>query len=87
MLATKLSNKSSKRKRFSFAQFLKLLVLVFVTIVITSYGVLSVQATYHYTINPARDLGSASPTQYDLSYENVSFPSAAEDKLTLSAWF
>jgi dipeptidyl aminopeptidase/acylaminoacyl peptidase len=89
MLATKLSHKTSKR--FSLAKFvvkfLKLLGLVFVTIFVTGYAVLSVQATYHYTINPARDLGGASPAQAGLSYENVSFPSAAEDKLTLRAWF
>lgn len=52
-----------------------------------TYAGLSVYKAYDYTTTPRQAIGSASPADEGLQYENVTFPSAADDGVQLTGWW
>jgi dipeptidyl aminopeptidase/acylaminoacyl peptidase len=52
-----------------------------------TYAGLSVYKAYDYTTTPRQAISSASPADEGLHYENVTFPSAANDGVQLTGWW
>jgi dipeptidyl aminopeptidase/acylaminoacyl peptidase len=67
--------------------WLLLSVVVIVILLTAAYAGLSVYKAYDYTTTPRQAIGSASPADEGLQYENVTFPSAADDGVRLTGWW
>jgi dipeptidyl aminopeptidase/acylaminoacyl peptidase len=79
--------KRKDKKPFNRGRFFRLALVAVVAAVIFGYVGLSLYAAVNYTTSPNRTLGSDRPSDYGLNYEEVAFPSAASDKLTIRGWW
>lgn len=65
-----------------------LLVLLGIPLILSvTYSGLAIYKAYDYTTTPRQDTSSIAPPDDGLTYQDVSFPSAAGDAVTLSGWF
>ena len=71
----------SKKRLFIF------LALTLVSIFLVVYLFISVYGANSFTSSPNRSLGDDTPAKYGLTYENISFQSTANDKLTMRGWW
>ncbi len=71
------------RGRCGLAAGLFLLVILLTAL----YASLSVYKAYDYTSTPAQSLGSETPRDRGLAYEDVAFESAGDDAVMLSGWW
>ncbi len=78
---------SVPQKSLRWIKFLRLISVAVLFLLAFSYISISISWANSFTSAPNRTLGPLIPTQYGLSYENVSFQSAAEDKINLRGWW
>jgi len=62
-------------------------IVILTLLLAATYAGLSVYKAYDYTTTPRQAIGSASPADEGLQYENVTFPSAADDGVRLTGWW
>lgn len=70
------------RRRIQFAAIVLVIVLLAV-----AYAGASVYKAYSYTNTPGQNTALITPPHDGLTYQDVTFPSAANDGVTLSGWF
>ncbi len=71
----------SKKRLFVFV------VAELLSIVVLLYVIVAVYGTFSFTSAPSRALGPDTPARYGIKYREVSFQTAARDKLTLRGWW
>ena len=81
------STPTSPDKTFNPKRFARTAVIVLPATLIIIYVIFSIYSAFTYTHAPNRDFGPDTPATYSMPYENVSFASAADDKLTIRGWF
>jgi dipeptidyl aminopeptidase/acylaminoacyl peptidase len=52
-----------------------------------TYSGLAIYKAHSYTTTPSQDVGSIVPPDDGLTYQTISFPSTADDGVTLSGWW
>jgi uncharacterized protein len=77
----------AKRSRSGVKKLVAFLTLGLVPIFAVVYLTVAIYGANSFTSSPNRSLGADTPAKYGLTYENVSFKSAATDRLTLRAWW
>lgn len=76
------------RKPFYRSKWLWIPLTVVLTLLIIIYFGISIYGAYTFTKNPNRNTTfTQTPASYNLAYQDVAFPSAAPDKLTLRGWW
>lgn len=61
--------------------------VVLALLLAATYAGLSIYKAYDYTTTPRQSVSSASPADEGLQYEDVTFPSAADDGVQLAGWW
>lgn len=79
--------KAPARSSLRWIRVLRLTCATIMFFFIISYIAISVSWASSFTSSQDRSLGSLTPAQYGLAYENVSFSSTYSDKLTLRGWW
>lgn len=80
-MSSHIARLSARRRIFFLLSCCLLLALV------ASYAGLSVYKAAQYTTTPRKAFSGETPADFGLSYEDVTFPSAAGDGLTLRGWW
>jgi dipeptidyl aminopeptidase/acylaminoacyl peptidase len=80
-------SKNKNNQKFKLKRFLKMALIAVLLTVVVTYVAFSIYAVFAYTQSPNRALGTTTPATWGLPYEEVSFASAAIDKLTIRGWF
>ncbi len=74
------------RKPFNRARFYRMALFAVFTTIIGAYLSISVYSVTAFTSVPNRNLGTASPADLNLPFEEVSFKTAYTDHITLQGW-
>ncbi len=78
--------KSATKKPFNRGRFYRLVAVSLIFTLLIAYIAISIYAGFTFTTASYRSLDTT-PAAYGLPYEEVSFSSAASDKLTLRGWW
>lgn len=77
----------SDRRRFPWKRASLLTSGILVLTLLVTYAGLSVYKAVQYTTTPRQTVSGETPADFGLPYEEITFPSAADDGLTLRGWW